>query len=189
MKRLRSSELMLVVGFIFMMMVSSSPIVQANSFDESIRDKVQSTNQGFIGESMSVITNLGEGTAALAMAGALPDDEARYDSYKSLFVGGVSVTVLKYAIGKSRPPEPIEYKPWFSTSSASYRAFPSGHTTTAFALATTIANHYPDYKWYAYGMATLVGVSRLYTDAHWASDVAAGAGLGYASAKFVEYKW
>jgi membrane-associated phospholipid phosphatase len=59
-------------------------------------------------------------------------------------------------------------------------AFPSGHATQAFALATVIASHYEQrwVQWLAYGVATGVGLSRVYHDAHWTSDVIAGAAIG-----------
>ena len=60
-------------------------------------------------------------------------------------------------------------------------AFPSNHATQAFAVATVIATHYDDrrwVKWAAYGIATGVGISRIYHDAHWTSDVLAGAAIG-----------
>jgi membrane-associated phospholipid phosphatase len=36
-----------------------------------------------------------------------------------------------------------------------------------------------------YGMATLVGVSRVYRNRHWVSDVVAGAGVGILSTKII----
>ncbi|AGB42265.1 membrane-associated phospholipid phosphatase [Halobacteroides halobius DSM 5150] len=163
-----------------------SPLAKAN-LDEVIRDRVQATDTGFVDSSMQAITYLGDGAVDTIIASALPDEEAKYDAYKSLLVGGLSVFTLKSIIGKKRPPGPIEYNHF--TLDSKYHAFPSGHTTTAFALATIIAEYYPDYKYLSYGLATLVGISRLYEDRHWFSDVVAGAGLGYASAKFVKYKW
>ena len=182
--------LLVLVSVILITFVIDVQAGKIDSFDERIQDIVRERNDGFVGSTMGVITDLGKGEFSVAIAGALPDHEARNDSYKAMAVGGISVTILKYGIGRSRPRAgDIEYKPLFSVNDSAYRSFPSGHTTTAFALATTIANHYPDYKWYSYGLATLVGISRIYEEAHWASDVVAGAGLGYASAKFVEYHW
>ncbi len=66
-------------------------------------------------------------------------------------------------------------------------SLPSAHTATAFAVATSVASVYGyEYKFVppiAYGVATLVGLSRINDNAHWATDVMAGAVVGYFSAK------
>ena len=63
-------------------------------------------------------------------------------------------------------------------------SFPSGHTSSAFALATSLSLDHP--KWFviapAYLYAALVGYSRCYLGVHYPSDVIAGAALGSASA-------
>lgn len=59
-------------------------------------------------------------------------------------------------------------------------SFPSGHTTEAFTLASVIASHYEE-TWVSvlsYSTAGLVGVARMYHDAHFASDVVASAFIG-----------
>lgn len=59
------------------------------------------------------------------------------------------------------------------------RSFPSGHTSSAFALATvTQVLHGPWFGVPAYVLASLVGVSRIDSNKHVASDVIAGALLG-----------
>jgi membrane-associated phospholipid phosphatase len=66
--------------------------------------------------------------------------------------------------------------------------FPSGHTIGAFAVATVIANRYPHplwHQWVAYGLAGLVGASRLSTHSHFPSDVFLGATLGYVISRYV----
>ncbi len=71
---------------------------------------------------------------------------------------------------------------------ASFDAFPSGHTATAFSIASVFAHQYADKKFvpvFAYTLATLVGVSRLTEHEHWASDVFAGACIGYLCGKQV----
>ncbi len=40
-------------------------------------------------------------------------------------------------------------------------------------------------KWLSYSFATMTGLSRLNDDKHWASDVVAGAVLGYLVGKYV----
>ncbi len=67
-------------------------------------------------------------------------------------------------------------------SAASFDAFPSGHTAAAFAIATTFAKEYAEYKVVpvvAYSLASLVAVSRLVQHEHWASDLVPGAVIGY----------
>lgn len=68
-------------------------------------------------------------------------------------------------------------------------AFPSGHTSTAFAYATFFHKEYgPRSAWYSvagYSFATATGAMRILNDKHWLSDVLAGAALGILSAEVV----
>jgi membrane-associated phospholipid phosphatase len=64
---------------------------------------------------------------------------------------------------------------------------PSGHTIAAFAVATIVARRYGNRKWVpcvSYGMAALVGFSRLTLSAHFISDVFVGGALGYSVSRF-----
>ncbi len=59
-------------------------------------------------------------------------------------------------------------------------SFSSGHATEAFTLAAVLSSSY-DEAWVtytSYSVASLVGIARMYHDAHWASDVTASAFLG-----------
>lgn len=69
-----------------------------------------------------------------------------------------------------------------------YDAFPSGHTNTAFSIATVYASMYQDQiavPVISYTVASLVGLSRIAEHAHWASDVFVGAALGFLCGKQV----
>ena len=77
------------------------------------------------------------------------------------------------------------------------RSFPSGHTSMAFALAHFMHKEYAEKSaWFsigAYSCAATVGMMRVAKDAHWISDVLAGAGIGILSTELVYlthlYKW
>jgi undecaprenyl-diphosphatase len=57
-------------------------------------------------------------------------------------------------------------------------SFPSGHTTAAFSVAITTALIFPSVLLAGVGLATLVGISRMYLGVHYPSDVAAGVLIG-----------
>jgi membrane-associated phospholipid phosphatase len=92
----------------------------------------------------------------------------------------------------SVPPNGDFSHSWFNETRGSYiggiGSFPSGHTIAAFSIATVFANRYPNHRWHAwlaYGLASMVGFSRLSLQSHFSSDVFAGAALGYAIAHYV----
>ncbi len=66
-------------------------------------------------------------------------------------------------------------------------SFPSGHTVAAFSIATVFARRYPERRWapyLAYGLAGIVGFSRISRSSHFPSDVFMGAALGYSVGRF-----
>ena len=94
----------------------------------------------------------------------------------SLIAAGAITPLLKATVGRNRP----HVTGSLFTRSANGRSFPSGHTTQAFAIASVIASHYesPWVQTAAYTLAGLVGWSRMEHNAHYASDILAGALIG-----------
>lgn len=103
----------------------------------------------------------------------------------SLIAGGLIGPAIKATVGRARPSQGVgafHFEPFRGGVS-----FPSGHTTEAFAVATAISEHYPQpwVRGLAYGTAALVGASRIQQNAHFTSDVLAGALLGTLTARAV----
>jgi membrane-associated phospholipid phosphatase len=122
---------------------------------------------------------------------------------EAIFAGEVLGGVLKGAFGRGRPyldpknpnPDDWGFMRGFGASE-SYRSFPSGHATAAFAAAAAVTAEMsrwePNSRWIVgtamYGGAGLVGLSRMYNNRHWASDVIMGAAIGtFAGNKVVRY--
>jgi len=118
-----------------------------------------------------------------------------------MFAQGVTY-VLKGTVGRSRPfmtngKDPDDFHLGKGFSSGDWTSFPSGHTSTAFAAAAAVTNEttrwWPRSTWIVgplmYGGATAVGLSRMYHNKHWASDVALGAAIGtFSGRKVVQYQ-
>lgn len=121
---------------------------------------------------------------------------------EGVLVAGLTTTLLKDLAGRARPnvtadtnPHDFKLGRGFNEGDG-YRSFPSGHATAAFAAAAVVTSEsqrwWPHGVWFVapvmYGGATLVGLSRMYNNAHWASDVALGAAIGtFGGIKVVRY--
>jgi hypothetical protein len=166
--------------------------------DRTVRDRERTDHSQFSDQVARDFEQFGQ-TGAFGVMGAfyvagLVSDDSRARSVgedgliSTLIAGGIVTPALKFAIGRHRPRDTdktFDFKPFSGNSS-----FPSGHATEAFAVASVIATHY-DSSWVrvvSYGSATLVGFARIHHQAHFLSDVTAGAIIGTATGRTVVHR-
>lgn len=102
---------------------------------------------------------------------------------------GLFYLFLKWAVGRRRPviiDAPFQFHPFAHGLMGFIHAerglsFPSGHATLAFATATCLAAVMPRGAIVFFLVAIAVGAERVLENAHYVSDVVAGAGLGIIS--------
>ena len=111
--------------------------------------------------------------------------------FAAVAIPGIVTMILKGIIGRARPylydtEGPMSFDLFAFTSN--FASYPSGHTTTAFAMATALILIFPKVKYPAFALAILAGFSRNTVGAHYLSDVIIGATLGTLGA-IVVYRW
>ncbi len=157
--------------------------------DQDVYDRINAGPRSpEAGRISAVVTELGNSLSALAICGliSIKDPDTAYLGANAVAYSGIACLTLKAAFGRARPW--TDEGPYSFTGpriSDDYNSMPSGHSATAFALATVLAKQYPEYKYVFYACASLIAVSRVYVHAHWPSDVLAGAALGVWSANHV----
>lgn len=172
--------------------------------DQSIRDWSQDHRSHALDTTADIFNTFGDGYVLLPAMGVgygvgwfFKDEKIKKTallSLESFALTGLFNTSIKVLTQRHRPGEGISSDDWYGSKFTlkNYRlSFPSGHTSTAFAIATVIASEY-DNVWFvpplAYSLATMVGLARIESDKHWASDVFFAAALGYFTAKAVVHR-
>jgi hypothetical protein len=171
-------------------------------FDERIADWTQSPSvQGSSSRHNTVndLTKINETTLTAAAiltygVGRLTHSSTTADvalhTAESTILTSVISQIIRGPVGRERPsisPD-NQYKFQFGKGFTNFdnRSFPSLHSATAFAAATAVSaeihERNPNASWWvtpvAYTVAMVPGLTRMYLNQHWASDVASGAFVG-----------
>lgn len=166
-------------------------------FDDDIQRFAQRNHSNVLSAMAGGLTYVGLGRfQSITLAGtavtafALHNDKLKQTVIiwaASLVVNSIATDELKKTFQRHRPNtgDPSNVFDWRGGPGIN-KSFPSAHTSNAFATATVFATMYKNTKWVppvAYLLAGAVGFSRIYKNEHWASDVLAGAAVGFLSAK------
>ena len=145
---------------------------------------------------------IGAGMYAVGRAAHVPRaTELAVHTTEAIVVGDLITGAVKGLAGRARPfvtgdTSARDFRFGRGFTNSKYTSFPSGHTTTAFAAAAAVTAEthewWPRSTWVVapvlYGGATAVGLSRMYHNKHWASDVVLGAGIGtFSGLKVVQF--
>ena len=105
----------------------------------------------------------------------------------STIISSLITSPLKVGLKRERPF--VTHSDIEKHSTGGSYSFPSGHTSMAFATATSLSLVCP--KWYvilpSFTYASLMGYSRMYLGVHYPSDVLIGALIGSGSAYLSHY--
>jgi undecaprenyl-diphosphatase len=108
--------------------------------------------------------------------------------FTAVALPSLAVTIVKRVIGRARPFVGGHLDPFLYAHPVwrpDYASMPSGHATTAFAAAVAVALLWPRLRVPMLIYAFLIAASRVVLDAHYVSDVLAGAAVGVAGAHLV----
>lgn len=104
-----------------------------------------------------------------------------------LFTEGLA-GLTKFAVGRARP-DAGEGTQSYDPFEGFDKSFPSSHAARTFAVAAVFADAYPQpIPFLAYTGAAFISLSRIHVNEHFASDVLAGAALGFVVGKVLSWR-
>lgn len=177
-------------GVFVLLLFLQATLVRSQNIDINMLAKLNPSSTSadkafkFISDKAIITTSVTP--VALYLIGALAhNNELKNNGLQTgIAIAGSTVMTfaLKNSIERARPfiayPDRIAYK-----GGGSGYSFPSGHTSSTFALATSLSLAYP--KWYviapSFAFAAATAYSRMYMGVHYPTDVAGGIILGVGS--------
>lgn len=134
---------------------------------------------------MNTVTQLGSLPVAIAVPLVFiispnPQIKAAGRSIAAVLVlSQIIVQFLKWAVNRPRPCKTLDNLIPCSVCAPGF-SFPSGHTSTAFAVAISLGYFFPVTIAPLISLAILVGISRIYLGVHYPSDVLVGSIIAWA---------
>lgn len=192
---LKGADALLIVGFVAAA-AAVSPVDKY--FTQKLQDPARQSNKilhngavvfRLLGDPGSLVVG-GLTYAAGRVAGNRRAEDIGLHSVEAVLLSGAITGATKMIAGRARPykdtANSLNFGLLRGLQGTDYQSFPSGHTTAAFAFASIISaetsHWWPGSKWIIgpvfYGGAALTGMSRIYNQFHWASDVVTGAAIG-----------
>lgn len=171
--------------------------VEQRSVQSSASAHTIANDFSLLGDPGTVILSVGT-YAVGRLAGSHTVSDVGLHATEALLMSAAATELVKGVAGRNRPylqrADADDYLFLNGFTGGGFTSFPSGHTSAAFSLAA-VADEEGSVHWphaarivtpVAYGLASLVGLSRIYKDRHWMSDVAVGALVGEYSGLIVE---
>lgn len=184
-----SREAAAILGFGAGLIAIDSPLSRVSTTAQE-RNLTKASN--VIGAAASWSGSLGF-LGAFYLSGRLRHDAWQQDTASlalrsALHASLITVTIKRLA-GRERPLLENHRGRFGNVDqlSSGYQSFPSGHASSAWAIASVVASRYPKtwVRWTSYGSAALISVSRVTGKKHFYADIFIGSYLGYKIGKWV----